>query len=86
MDTYTITTLNSNGMRLAPKRRALFANLRRIKADFYMLQETHSTQGEEITWRAEWGGHAVFSHGRSNSRGVAILFDRGITPTISPMV
>lgn len=83
MDAFTVVTLNSNGMRLAPKRRALFSNLRQMKADFYLLQETHSTQNEEIIWRAEWGGQAVFSHGSSNSKGVAILFDRGISPTIS---
>lgn len=51
-----------------------------------MLQETHSMQNEENIWQTEWGGHAVFCHGRSNSKGVAILFNRWITPVISKTI
>ena len=38
-----------------------------------MLQETHSTKDLEDMWRHEWGGKIYFSHGTSESRGVAIL-------------
>lgn len=58
-----IATLNSNGMRSPPKRRAIFANLGKMKADFHMIQETHSTENEEKIWRTDWGGNAIFSHG-----------------------
>ena len=39
-----------------------------------MLQETHSTPSDENIWQSEWGGKILFSHGKSNSKGVAILF------------
>ncbi len=39
-----------------------------------MLQETHSTSTNEKKWKKEWGGQIIFSHGTSNSRGVATLF------------
>lgn len=40
------------------------------------LQETHSTKTLQRRWRNEWGGPVAFSHGTSNSRGVAILFNK----------
>ena len=39
-----------------------------------LLQETHSTINDERLWQSEWGNKIIFSHGTSNSRGVAILF------------
>lgn len=69
-----------------PKWRALFSRLRKTNSDFYLLQETHSTPNDEQIWRAEWGGRAIFRHGWSNSKGVAILFDRGISPAISKTI
>jgi exonuclease III len=38
------------------------------------LQETHSTKNDEKIWEQEWCGKIFFSHGESNSKGVAILF------------
>ncbi len=38
-----------------------------------LLQETHSTPGDEVLWKREWGGDVYFSHGSSKSKGVAIL-------------
>ena len=37
------------------------------------LQETHSKKDTE----SEWGGKILFSHGSSNSAGVAILIKNG---------
>lgn len=76
MDRLSVLTLNTNGIRSAPKRRALFKKLRNMKTDFIMLQEIHSTTSEEKIWLTEWGSGGVFSHGVSNSRGVCILFNR----------
>lgn len=73
-----MTTLNVNGIRHTPKRRAIFKELRDTKSDIIFLQETHSSIVDFKIWKAEWGGEAIFSHGRSNSKGVAILFARGI--------
>ena len=40
------------------------------------MQETHSTPDVEISWKNEWGGDIIFSHGSSRSRGVAILLPK----------
>lgn len=77
MDRFSILTLNTNGIRLAPKRRALFTRLRNMNFDIMMLQETHSTSNDEKIWLTEWGSGGIFCHGLSNSRGVGILFNRG---------
>lgn len=78
MENLKVVSLNTNGLRLPLKRRALFSNLRKTKADFFLIQETHGTLNDETIWLSEWGGEGVFSHGRSNSRGVGILFNRNL--------
>lgn len=75
-------TLNVNGLRLQSKRKALFHNLRQHNPDIVLLQETHSTVENEKIWTSEWGGNAYYNHGRSNSRGVCILFKRDFKPKI----
>lgn len=86
MQGFSISTLNTNGIRLPSKRRALFSQLREAGTDFVMLQEVHSTPNDEKIWLSEWGGRRIFCHGKSNSKGVAILFPRDtdirITKTI----
>lgn len=76
-DTLKLITLNVNEMRRDTKRRAIFADLHNCGADIIFLQETHSTSHDQRIWLSEWGGEGRFSHGRSNSRGVATLFKRG---------
>ena len=41
---------------------------------FIFLQETHSCINDEIKWRDEFNGELFFSHGKTNSCGVAIGF------------
>ena len=41
-----------------------------------MLQETHSKKEDELMWKNEWGAQILFSHGTSQSRGVAVLFPK----------
>lgn len=77
IDQLSVLTLNTNGIRSAPKWRALFKKLRDMKTDFLMLQEVHCTLTDEKIWLTEWGSKGVFSHGLSNSRGSLILFNRG---------
>lgn len=76
-------SLNSNGLHAKAKRKAVFEWLRKGKYDCILLQETHCTEDEEKLWSAEWGGNILFSNGRSNSRGVAALFQKGTDLTIS---
>ena len=69
-----IFSLNCNGLNDDVKRNAVFSKLKRSAAGTYLLQETHSTLKIEQQWQHEWGNKAMyFSHGASNSRGVAII-------------
>lgn len=86
MEGLKIISLNTNGLRITPKRRALFKKFAASDADFILLQEIHSTPSDEKIWMSEWGGSGVFSHGKSNSCGVCILFKRGSNPSISHTV
>lgn len=56
----------------ALQRRALFAQFRKAKADFILLQETHSTSNDEKIWLSEWGGTGVFCHGRFSAMGTTV--------------
>ena len=73
-----LLSLNVKGISNFRKRRAVFTRCRKQKADVIFLQETHSTEEREKQWIKEWGSQIYFSHGSSNSRGVAILWKRGI--------
>ena len=48
------------------------------KADLIFLQETHTTKNCESQWKKEWGSSIMFSHGRTNARGVAVLIRSGL--------
>ena len=68
-----IISLNARGISNYCKCRTTFTWLRKQKPDVVFLQETHSTQGNEVFWRKEWGAALFCSHGANNARGVAIL-------------
>lgn len=82
MENMKLVTLNANGLRSMLKRKAIFNDLRNEKNNIILLQETHCTQSDEKIWLSEWGGAGYFSHGKSNARGVAILFSRDFNPKI----
>ena len=68
-----IFSLNCNGLNDDLKRLAVLTKLKRAGEGVYLLQETHSTSVNEQKWYQEWGNKRVcFSHGTSNSRGVAL--------------
>ena len=66
-------SLNTRGIGNYRKRRTIFTWLRKQKPDVVFLQETHSTQGNEVSWQREWGATLICPHGANNARGVAIL-------------
>ena len=68
-----VATFNVNGIKAKNKRVKIFEWLKEKRETIIFLQETHSTPDIEKTWEKEWGGKIYFSHGRSNSTGVAIL-------------
>ena len=73
MSRLKILSLNVRGLRKQEKRRAIFCNLKKQKASIFCLQETFSKKEGETIWRAEWGGHIIFSNGSEHSRGVCFL-------------
>ena len=74
-DSLRMISLNVRGVGNFRKRRAMFTWSRKQKADVIFLQETHSTKNCESQWKKEWGSLISFSHGTSNARGVAVLFN-----------
>lgn len=79
-------SLNANGLRAAPKRRAVFSYLHKLQADILLLQETHCTQADQKIWLSKWGGAGFFCNGRSNARGVCMLLNRNYNPKILKQV
>ena len=75
MTSLSCVTLNTRGCRDSMKRYQIFEHLKQFnRADFYLLQETHTTTNEQSLWSLVWRGKCVLSHETSNSGGVAILF------------
>ena len=68
-----VATFNVNGINSRDKRIKVFEWLKLKHESVIFLQETHSTPEAEKQWEREWGGRIFFSHGKSNSTGVAIL-------------
>ena len=66
--------MNCNGLNEDLKRIAVFAKLRKKTNGIILLQETHSTPEMEQRRQNDWGNKQMyFSHGASNSKGVAII-------------
>ena len=76
-----------NGIRSdRARRRTIFADLLHTGSHIFMLQETHSCPNVERPWEDEWrelgGGSIFWSHGTTNSRGVAVCLRGGFEPSI----
>ena len=76
--TLTLLTINVRGCNSELERKKQFTWMRDLEADIVFMQETHTEKNIENTWRVQWGYTIVFSHGSSNSKGVAILFKRAL--------
>ena len=76
MSDVKICSLNVKGLRDGKKRTAVFTWLKKKNFDIYLLQETHSTGPDIGHWKRAWGSSCFWSHGTSNSRGSAILFNK----------
>ena len=77
MTDFSGMSFNCNGIGNKVKRQKIFTYINdKIKKGFCFLQETHSTPNDEGKWRKQWKGEIFFSHGTSNSTGVAILFSK----------
>ena len=72
----TFISNNVKGIQNSVKRIKLFEYLKSYVTGngFIFLQETHPCINDEIMWREEFNGELFFSHGKTNSCGVAIGF------------
>ena len=76
-------SLNVRGIRTnSTKRKIIFEYFIMKPKCCVFLQETHCTSELENTWKQEWGSDIIFSHGSSNSKGVAILLPKQVNYTI----
>ena len=73
---FNLMSLNVRGIREYKKRRKLlnWLNNHGTKEGIAFLQETHGSPDIERDWRNQFRGEFFYSHGTSNSRGVAIVF------------
>ena len=71
---YNFISNNVKGIKACENLLKLFEYLKNNINDngFIFLQETHSLSKDELKWKDEFGGYLFFSHGKSNSCGVAI--------------
>ena len=76
MQDIKLVTYNVRGLNNDLKCHEIFYYLHKKGADIVFLQETYSQIAKEKLWSAEWSNKIWFSHGASDARGVAILFNK----------
>ena len=81
-----LQTRNVDGLRDTKKRQKLFQLLKNSEENIFLLQETHTTPEDESQWKKEWDGDILFSHGSSNSKGVATLIKNSINVKINKSI
>ena len=86
MDDLNIVTYNVRGLGNYTKRREVFHYLHTKQIDIAFLQETHSCSKTEHLWSNQWGSKIRFSHGKSDARGVAIMFNRNLNVQIHNII
>jgi exonuclease III len=74
MDKLKLYSFNVRGLKSdINKRRKIFEIFKKKLNGIIFLQETHSIPEIATTWKHEWGGEIIFSHGTSRKKGTAIL-------------
>ena len=79
-------SLNTRRISNYRKRRTIFSWLRKQKPDIVFLQETHSIQWNEVSWKREWGAAMFCSHGANNAGEVAILIRKNFDCTVKESI
>lgn len=70
MDNLKIASLNINGGRDRNKRALLVELSKNKNIDVFFIQETHSTNDNEVDWGRNWDGQVFLSHGTNLSAGL----------------
>ena len=78
----TIATMNVRGLRDETKRLQMFAYMKKQMFDIVLIQESHATEADEQWWAKQWGGKIIYANGDSKSRGVCILFRKGLNVSV----
>jgi len=76
MDRLKFYSLNVNGLRDKYKRQTVLSYIQQKIHGIVLLQETHASPDLEQEWTELSNRHCYFSHGRTDSRGVAILIPK----------
>ena len=76
MNNLSFISNNGKGIQAVSKQIKIFEYLKNYVTSngFIFLQETHSSITVEKVWSDEFEGQLFFSHGKTNSCGVAIGF------------
>ena len=83
MEHLNIYSFNARGLRQTKKKVAVFIHLELKHKRFIVIQNTHCSSIDESQWQKEWGSKIYFSHGSTNSRGVAIQLPKLWVGTIN---
>ena len=87
MQNLKIYSHNARGLNQFMKRRKLFRNMRKHKADIVLLQEIYGIQKTNAMWESEWGMRkTIFANGSSNSRGVCVLFSKRVGNKVDEVI
>lgn len=71
----SVLSMNVRGLASKFKRRDVLTWLREQKCSIYCLQDIHCKPDMVKVWEAEWGLQLIIAPYRSDSRGVAVLFN-----------
>ena len=74
--------LRVRGLGSKSKQEQIFAWLKSSNHTLFMLQETHSGEKTNASWKQEWGNDAFWSGLSNNSEGIGILIDPTVSYTI----
>lgn len=78
MESFSIFSVNVNGLRNHVKRKSLFKKFKEYAYDIICLQETFITDDVASTWKQQWGGEMIYSTGTGRSKGQIILFKKNL--------
>ena len=79
---FSCCSFNVRGLGSKSKQEQIFAWLKSSNLTLCMLQETHSGENTQTSWKQEWGNDAFWSELSNNSEGIGIL----INPKVSYII
>lgn len=71
-----LASLNLEGLRSSDRCKTPFLFFQHNRLDVILVQEMHWSVDIEMQIKREWDGEAIFNHGTSTARGVAVLIDQ----------